>query len=101
MGSGFKKRKKQMQALQQQLMQAQEEIKNKEVTGTSGGDLVSITLSGEHEMLDIKIKKECIDPEDQDGLEDLIKSAYQNAYEKLKESEPDFSSSPLFNLMPQ
>lgn len=101
MGSGFKKRKKQMQALQEQLMQAQEEIKNKEVTGTSGGDLVSITLSGEHELLDIKIKKECIDPEDQDGLEDLIKSAYQNAFEKLKESEPDFSSSPLFNLMPQ
>lgn len=100
MGSGFKKRKKQMQALQEQLMQAQEDIKSKEVTGTSGGDLVSITLSGEHEMLDIKIKKECIDPDDQDGLEDLIKSAYQQACEKLKDSEPDFSDSPLFNLMP-
>lgn len=100
MGSGFKKRKKQMQALQQQLMQAQEEMKNKQVVGTSGGGLVSITLSGEHEMLDIKIKKECIDPDDQDGLEDLIKSAYQQACEQLKETEADFSDSPLFSLLP-
>lgn len=101
MGSGFKKHKKQMQALQQQLLQAQEEIKHKQVTGTSGGGLVEITLSGEHEMLNIKIKKECIDPEDQDGLQDLIRSAYQQACEQLKESEPDFSGTPLFNLMPR
>ena len=100
MGSGFKKRKKQMQALQQQLMQAQEEIKNKQVVGTSGGGLVSITLSGEHDLLDIEIKKECIDPEDQDGLQDLIRSAYQNACDQLKESEPELPGSSLFDFMP-
>ncbi len=100
MGSGFKKRKKQMQALQEQLMSAQEEIKNKKVVGTSGGGLVSVTLSGEHEMLDINIKKECIDPEDQDGLQDLIRSAYQNACEQLNESQPELPGSSLFDLMP-
>lgn len=100
MGSGFKKHKKQMQALQQQLMQAQEEIKNKKVVGTSGGGLVTITLSGEHELLDIQIQKACIDPEDQDGLQDLIRSAYQNAFDQLKESEPEFSGSSLFDFMP-
>ena len=100
MGSGFKKRKKQMQALQEQLMQAQEEIKSKKVVGTSGGGLVSVTLSGEYEMVDIEIKKECIDPEDQDGLQDLIRSAYQNACSQLNESQSDFSGSSLFDLMP-
>lgn len=100
MGSGFKKRKKQMQALQEQLMQAQEEMKNREVVGTSGGGLVSITLSGEYELKNIQIKKECIDPEDQDGLEDLIKSAYQNAYEQLASAEQDFSGSSLMDLLP-
>ncbi|MCH9632515.1 MAG: Nucleoid-associated protein YbaB [Chlamydiae bacterium] len=100
MGSGFKKRKKQMQVLQEQLMQAQEEIKNKQVVGTSGGGLVSVTLSGEHEMLDVSIKKECIDPEDQDGLQDLIRSAYSDACKQLKDSEPDMSGSSLFDLMP-
>lgn len=98
MGSGFKKQKKQMQALQQQLMQVQEDLKNKLVTGTSGQDLVTITLNGEYEMIDIKIKKECIDPEDQDGLEDLIRSAYQQACSKLKEEESQFAGSPLFDM---
>ena len=100
MGSGFKKRKKQMQVLQEQLMQAQEEIKNKQVVGKSGGGLVTVTLSGEHEMLDVSIKKECIDPEDQDGLQDLIRSAYQDACTQLKDSEPDMPGSSLFDLMP-
>ncbi|MCH9634759.1 MAG: Nucleoid-associated protein [Chlamydiae bacterium] len=100
MGSGFKKRKKQMQALQTQLMQAQEELKSKEVTGVSGGGLVSITLSGEHEVKKVSIKKECIDPEDQDGLEDLVLSAFQNACEQLKEAEPDFAGSSLMDLLP-
>ncbi len=99
MGSGFKKRKKQMQELQQQLMQAQEEIKSKQVTGQSGGGLVTVTLSGEHEMLHLKINKECIDPEDQDGLEDLIKNAYNQACDQLKNVEPDLTGSSLFNLM--
>lgn len=99
MGSGFKKRKKQMQALQEQLMSAQEEMKNKQVVGTSGGDLVSITLSGEHELLDVKIKKEAIDPDDADGLEDLIKSAYNAAFEQLKESEMALPGADLFGLM--
>lgn len=100
MGSGFKKRKKQMQALQEQLMQAQETMKNREVVGTSGGGLVTVTLSGEYALKNIQIKKECIDPEDQDGLEDLIKSAYQNAFDQLTESEPDFSGSPLMDFLP-
>ena len=74
MGTGFKKRKKQMQALQEQLIQAQEDMKNREVTGSSGGGLVSIKMNGEYEVQSVSIKKECIDPEDQDGLEDLVLS---------------------------
>lgn len=100
MGSGFKKRKKQMQALQEQLLQAQDDLKNKEVTGSSGGGLVSVVLTGEYEVKNVSIKKECIDPEDQDGLEDLVLSAFQNACEQLKEAEPDMSGNPLMNLFP-
>lgn len=100
MGSGFKKRKKQMQALQQQLMQAQEEMSQRKVTGESGHGLVSITLTGDYEIDSLSIKKECIDPEDADGLEDLVKSAFKNALEKLKESEPDLSGSSLMDFFP-
>lgn len=100
MGSGFKKKKKQMQALQNQLMQAQEEMKTKEVTGTSGGNLVSVTLNGEFEMLNITLKPESIDPDDIDGLQDLIKSAYNSAKDQLGQSEADMMPPSLMDFMP-
>src|SRR5689334_12724392 len=100
MGSGFLKKKKQARMMQAQFSQMQEELSSKleqlEVTGTAGGDLVQITLNGSNEMKQIKIKPECVDPEDVDGLEALIKAAYKDACEKLKEkSDPQaFSGMP-------
>ena len=90
-----------MQALQEQLMQAQENLRSREVTGQSGGGLVSITLNGDYEIKKVSIQKECIDPEDQDGLEDLVKSAFQHACDQLKEGEPDLSgTSSLMDFLP-
>lgn len=89
MGSGFSKRKKQARDLQQQFMQMQEQVKNIEVVGSAGNGLVTLILTGENELKSIKIKPECVDPEDIEGLEVLIKAAYQDASAKLqKESAP-------------
>jgi nucleoid-associated protein EbfC len=89
MGSGFLKKKKQAKMMQAQFSQMQEELSQKleqmEVTGTSGQGLVEITLNGANEMKRIRIKPECVDPEDVEGLETLIKAAYQDACEKLKD----------------
>ena len=84
MGSGFSKMKKQARVMQQQYEQMREEMKNKNVTGTSGNGLVTITLNGEHKLKEIKIKPDCVDPEDVEGLEDLIRAAYDNASEKIE-----------------
>ncbi len=54
-----------------------------EVTGSAGNGLVTITLSGDHELKKIKIDKQCVDPEDVEGLELLITSAYKDACEQL------------------
>lgn len=74
---------------QQQISQMQEQLSERletmEVVGSSGNGLVSITLSGTNEMKRIAIKKECVDPEDIEGLEVLIKAAYNDANAKLKE----------------
>ena len=93
MGSGFLKKKKQAKMMHAQFSQMQEELSSKleqlEVTGQSGSGLVEITLNGSNEMRRIRIKPECVDPEDIDGLETLIKAAYADACEKLKaQSEP-------------
>ncbi len=89
MGSGFLKKKKQAKAFKQQLNQMQDDFLSKlvavEVTGTAGGGLVEISINGAHEMKRIQIKPECVDPEDIEGLETLIKAAYMDASNKLKE----------------
>lgn len=84
MGSGFAKKKKQARMLQDQLSKMQNQMKETEVSGTAGNGLVTIILSGENDMKQIKIKPECVDPEDLDGLQDLIRAAYNDANKKLK-----------------
>ena len=84
MGTGFAKKKKQAKMLQEQFSKMQETIQHTEVIGTAGNGLVTIILAGENELKQIKIKPECVDPEDIEGLEDLIKAAFQDAAAKLK-----------------
>ncbi|MBS0622187.1 MAG: YbaB/EbfC family nucleoid-associated protein [Verrucomicrobia bacterium] len=84
MGSGFAKRKKQARAVQEQFARVQEEIAAVTAEGSAGG-MVSLTLNGDHELLAIKLKPECVDKDDIEALEDLIKVAYNDALEKLKE----------------
>ena len=84
MGTGFAKKKKQARMLQDQLSQMQNKMQETEVTGTAGNGLVSITLTGEHHMKSIRIKPECVDLEDIEGLQDLVKSAYNEAIKQLE-----------------
>lgn len=82
MGSGFSKMKKQARLMEQQFGLMRQELKNKRFTGSSGNGLVTIVLNGDKEMLELKIKPECVDVNDLEGLEDLIKAAYQVASEE-------------------
>lgn len=84
MGTGFAKKKKQARMMQDQLSQMQDAMQKLEVTGTAGNGLVSITLTGEHALKDIKIKPECVDSEDVEGLQDLIKAAYGDALKQIE-----------------
>lgn len=85
MGSGFSKKKKEAKMMQEQLSQMQSKLQNLEITGTAGNGLVTVTLTGDHEIKQIKIKPECVDPEDVEGLEDLIKAAFNDASKKMHE----------------
>lgn len=89
MGSGYARKKKEAKALQEKFSQMQEKLKSETVEGISGGGLVSITLNGEHEMKKISIKPDCVDPEDVEGLEDLIRAAYNDAAKKIEDKMPN------------
>lgn len=68
--------------MQADLQKAQEEIMAAHVEGTSGNGLVNVTITGSAELVDLKIDKSIVDPEDVDTLQDLIIGAFKDAHEK-------------------
>ena len=69
--------------MQEKMKEAQEMIKKIEVEGKSGGDLVSVVLTGNYEIKSINISDKA-KKEEQEIIIDLIKAAYNNAKENLK-----------------
>ena len=95
MGMGFSKMKKQAKMMQEKMMQMQQELKEKKIEGSAANDLVQVVINGEKEIESIKINPECIDKDDVEGLQDLIKQALKNAYDKIEEE-----ASPLNSMLP-
>ncbi|MBS3904601.1 MAG: YbaB/EbfC family nucleoid-associated protein [Simkania sp.] len=85
MGSGFAKMKKQARLLEDQVEKMRLQMQAIEFTASSAGGLVTVIINGEKELKRIDIKPECVDPEDLEGLQDLIKSAMDAAYAKLSQ----------------
>ena len=81
-GGNMNNMMKQMQKLQKQMENLEEDLKNQEVTGTSGGGAVEATVNGKKELIRIKIDEAVVDPEDVDMLEDLVLTAVNNAMEE-------------------
>ncbi len=88
MGSGYSKMKKQAKLMEQQLEVMRNEMRSKSIVGTSGNGLVTVTLNGDKELQQIVIKPECVDPSDLEGLQDLIKAACEDAYQKIADESP-------------
>lgn len=88
MGTGFSRRKKEARLMQERFQKIQTQLTHLEVSGEAANGLVTITLTGDGDMKSIKIKPECVDKEDIEGLEFLIKTAYNEAQQKLKDQSP-------------
>lgn len=88
MGSGYSKMKKQARAMQAQMGQMRETLKNTEATGSAGNGLVRVTLDGEKNLKKIAINPECVTPNDVEGLQDLIMAAFADAKQQLEQSQP-------------
>jgi nucleoid-associated protein EbfC len=69
----------QAQAMQQQMVAAQEELAEAEVDGTVSDGLVTVTVNGAGELVRVKIRANSFDPADTEDLEDLIVAAYRDA----------------------
>jgi DNA-binding YbaB/EbfC family protein len=69
----------QAQQIQEQMKQAQEELGKREVTGTSGGGMVTVTANGRGEIVRVQIDPKVVDPNDVAMLEDLVHAATNSA----------------------
>ena len=70
---------KQAQKMQQELIRMQQEQETKTYTATAGGGMVSATVSGKHELVDLKIKEEAVDPDAVEMLQDMVIAAVNEA----------------------
>ncbi|MDT7544477.1 MAG: nucleoid-associated protein EbfC [Actinomycetota bacterium] len=70
---------KQAQKMQQQMLAAQQELADAQVSGTAGGGLVTATVTGSGEVLSVKIDPKAVDPDDVESLEDLVVAAIRDA----------------------
>lgn len=69
----------QAQAMQEQLINAQQELAEMQIEGSAGGGLVTATVTGANELLGLVIKPEAVDPSDTETLADLIVAAIRDA----------------------
>lgn len=77
---------KDLGSLKEQLQKAQAELGTIQATGTSGGNMVAVTLNGKFEMTGIQLDPICVDNRDVPMLQDLIRSAHHAAIEKVQEA---------------
>ena len=69
----------QAQRLQQQMLDAQEELARTQVQGSAGGGLVTAMVSGTGELVGLTLDPAAIDPEDPETLADLVLAAVRDA----------------------
>lgn len=75
----------QAQAMQEQLVQAQEEQAAQVVTGTAGGGKVSVEMTGGGEFRNVSIAPDAVDPDDVELLEELVLAALRDAGSQIAE----------------
>jgi len=72
----------QAQRMQDDLKREQEEIARIEVTGQSGGGMVTVTMNGRHEVRRVAIDRKIL-ADDPDMAEDLVAAAFNDAVNKV------------------
>lgn len=84
---------KQAQKMQENLEAKKSELEEKEYVVTSGGGMVEVTVTGNHEVKAIGINPEVVDPEDVEMLEDMLVAALNEATRQIdEESEREMES---------
>lgn len=74
---------KQVQEMQQKLLEAQQALANETVSSTVGGGVVTVTMNGQQKVLEVKISPDAL--QDAEMLQDLILAAVNDAIERSQQ----------------
>ena len=76
---------KQAQKMQQEMLAAQESLKDEVVEASAGGGMVTVKVTGDLEVKAITIDPQAVDPEDVELLQDMIMAAVNEAMRSAQE----------------
>jgi hypothetical protein len=76
---------KQVQKMQQDMMAAQESLKDEEVEASAGGGMVTVKVSGDLVVKEVRINPEAVDPEDVELLQDMVTAAVNQAVDQAQQ----------------
>lgn len=79
----------QAKKMQDNLKAAQEKAKDMVAESSAGGGMVKVVANGENQVVSVEIKKEVVDPEDVEMLQDLILAACNEALTKVQDQVQD------------
>lgn len=80
---------KEAKKMQADMEKSQQELGEKEFEASAGGGAVNVKVSGNKEIKEIKIKKEVVDPDDVEMLEDLILTCANEALRKVDSAQAE------------
>lgn len=75
---------KQAQKMQSDMLDQKSRLETNLYEATAGGNMVTVKVNGAMELVSITISKDCIDPDDPEMLQDLVKVAVNEAIKKAK-----------------
>jgi nucleoid-associated protein EbfC len=75
----------QVQKMQRDMEQAQEQLKSETVEASAGGGMVTVTISGDLQVREVRIDPSAVDPEDVEILADMVLAAVNEALRMAQE----------------
>jgi len=84
-GGGMGDLVRQAQKMQQRLAEVQQDLKDRIVEGTAGGNMVRVLVNGQQDIVAVKIDPTVVDPKDVAMLEDLILAAARQGLKKARD----------------
>src|SRR3954451_8811591 len=76
---------RQVQQMQAEMLKAQEQLKHETVEASAGGGMVTVKITGDLELKELKIDADAIDPEDPEMLQDMVQAAVNEAIRAAQE----------------